>query len=346
MYEAEGEPRSMVPVPHPRSVVSAPDRLGIRRRLARLVAQVADGVIRLLGASPAAGREAITEDELRDLVAANTVLRYEERALIGDVLAAAQRQVREVIVPRTEVVFLDARLTVNRALRQVNGQIHSRYPVIDGSSDEVIGVVQMRDLVAPPTRENVLTGGSLTVGALAGEIERIPSTKPLIAALAEMRREGRRIALVVDEYGGTAGIVTLGDLVEGLVGEIRPGAARGPVTSTVDGRTNLASLAERTGLTLDDGPYETVGGYLMAALGKIPSVGDQVSADGWRLTVADMDNRRVALVTVAPPPREPVAVTGPSGTAVAEPRVATPPCAWPDDAARSRAVTVPFGTAG
>jgi putative hemolysin len=298
------------------------------------VAQVADGVIRLLGASPAAGREAITEDELRDLVAANTVLRYEERALIGDVLAAAQRQVREVIVPRTEVVFLDARLTVSRALRQVNGQIHSRYPVIDGSSDEVIGVVQMRDLVAPPTRDSVLTGSSLTVGDLAGEIERIPSSKPLIAALAEMRREGRRIALVVDEYGGTAGIVTLGDLVDGLVGEIRPGAVRGPATSTVDGRTNLASLAERTGLTLDDGPYETVGGYLMAALGRIPSVGDQVGVDGWRLTVADMDNRRVALVTVAPPPREPVepsAISGSPANAVAE---------------RSRAVTAPFGTAG
>ncbi|HEX6075740.1 MAG TPA: hemolysin family protein [Micromonosporaceae bacterium] len=331
MNEAAGEPRSEVPVPHPRTLVPGPDRAGVRRRLARLVARAADGIIRLLGASPAAGREAITEDELRDLVAANTVLRYEERALIGDVLAAAQRQVREVIVPRTEVVFLDAGTTVSRALRQVSGQMHSRYPVIDGSSDEVTGVVRMRDLVAPPVRDH-----TVTVADLATEIERIPSSKPLIAALAEMRRDGRRIALVVDEYGGTAGIVTLEDLVEGLVGELRPGAARGPVSSAVDGRTNLASLAERTGLSLSDGPYETVGGYLMAALGRIPAVGDHVSVDGWRLTVAEMDNRRVAAVTVAPPAQNPVESREP-----VEP--AEPVAAW---AAESRPAAATSGGSG
>jgi putative hemolysin len=271
----------------------------MRRGLARFVALVADLVIAMLGASRSTGREAITGAELRDLIAANTVLRYEERALIGDVLAAAQRQVREVIVPRTDVVFLDAGTTVSRALRQVSGEIHSRYPVIDGSSDEVIGVVQMRDLVAPPRRDR-----TLTVGALATEIERVPATKPLIAALAEMRRQGNRIALVVDEYGGTAGIVTLENLVEGLVGELLPGAARGLMASTVDGRTNLASLAERTGLSLSDGPYETVGGYLMAALGRIPAVGDEVHRDGWRLSVTAMDGRRVAGVLVVPPPPE------------------------------------------
>ncbi|MGH3658714.1 MAG: hemolysin family protein, partial [Micromonosporaceae bacterium] len=269
----------------------------IRRGLARLVARLADRISTGLGVGRSAGREEITGAELRDLIAANTVLRYEERALIGDVIAAAQRQVREVLVPRTGVVFLDAGLTVSRALRQVSDEVHSRYPVIDGSSDEVIGVVQMRDLVAPPTRDR-----TLTVGALASDIERIPASKPLISALAEMRREGWRIALVVDEYGGTAGIVTLDGLVEGLVGEVRPGTARDLVASTVDGRLNLASLAERTGLVLADGPYETVAGYLMAALGKIPRTGERVEVDGWRLTVTRMDGRRVAAVKVVPPP--------------------------------------------
>jgi len=294
--------------------------LRLRRGLARLVALVADGIIASLGANRSTGRETITEAELRDLIAANTVLRYEERALIGDVLAAAQRQVREVIVPRTDVVFLDGGTTVSRALRQVSGEIHSRYPVIDGSSDEVVGVVQMRDLVAPPNRDR-----TLTVGALATEIERIPASKPLIAALAEMRRQGNRIALVVDEYGGTAGIVTLEGLVEGLVGELRPGAARGLMASTVDGRTNLASLAERTGLELIDGPYETVGGYLMAALGRIPAVGDEVHRDGWRLAVTAMDGRRVAGVRVVPPPPEPPA-----------PEPARPPVASPAVVADAR----------
>ncbi|MGH3663221.1 MAG: hemolysin family protein [Micromonosporaceae bacterium] len=270
---------------------------GVRRGVARTVARVADGVIKVLGESRTAGRETITEAELRDLVAANTVLRYEERSLIGDVLSAAQRQAREVIVPRTDVVFLDAGMTVSRALRQVEGQVHSRYPVMDGSSDEVVGVVQMRDLLSPPGAAH-----TITVGALATEIARIPSSKRLIAALAEMRREGQRMALVVDEYGGTAGIVTLESLVEGLVGEIHPGSTRASAPATVDGRVNLATLAERTGLRLADGPYETVGGYLMAELERIPTVGDQAAADGWRLTVAAMDGRRVAAVRVTPPP--------------------------------------------
>ncbi|MGH3714451.1 MAG: hemolysin family protein [Micromonosporaceae bacterium] len=287
----------------------------VRRGLARAVARVADGVIKVLGMSRAAGREQITGAELRDLVAANTVLRYEERALIGDVLAAAQRQVREVIVPRTDVVFLDAGTTVSRALRQVRGQIHSRYPVIDGSSDEVIGYVGMRELVAPPR-----TDRTLTVGELTQEIERIPASKRLIAALAEMRREGRRMALVVDEYGGTAGIVTLEDLVEGLVGEVRPGVARARTPSTMDGRTNLVSLAERTGLALADGPYETVGGFLMARLGRIPRSGDEVRVDGWRLSVTSMDGRRVAAVLVLPPaPPRPASALDPAPAVVTQP---------------------------
>ncbi|MGH3739137.1 MAG: hemolysin family protein [Micromonosporaceae bacterium] len=289
----------------------------VRRGLARVVARAADGVIRTLGVSRAAGREEITGAELRDLVAANTVLRYEERALIGDVLAAAQRQVREVIVPRTDVVFLDAGITVSRALRRVRGQIHSRYPVIDGSSDEVIGYVQMRDLVAPPSEDR-----ALTVGELTREIDRIPASKRLIAALAEMRREGRRMALVADEYGGTAGIVTLEDLVEGLVGEVRPGTARADAPSTMDGRTNLATLAERTGLRLVDGPYETVGGYLMARLGRIPRVGDETPVDGWRLTVTSMDGRRVAAVLVVPPPVPASAPAGAGAEAAMPPAVA------------------------
>ena len=268
----------------------------LRLGVARWVARIADGIIRVLGVSQAAGREGITAAELRDLIAASTALKDEQRALISDVLAAAQRHVREVIVPRTEVVFLDAGLTVSQALAQVTGAYaHSRYPVIDGSSDEVIGVVQMRDLVAPHRDQ------TLTVRALATEIERIPISKPLIAAFAEMRRGGYRIALVVDEYGGTAGIVTLEDLIEGLVGELNPGVAPQPRTSRLDGRTNLASFAERTGLVLPDGPYETVGGFLMATLGRIPANGDEVTVDGWRLIVAEMDGRRVAAVTLVPP---------------------------------------------
>jgi CBS domain containing-hemolysin-like protein len=129
----------------------------LRRRLARLLVRGADGALRWLtrrlGVHHTAGRESITEAELRDLVAANTVLDREERRLIAEVLAAGTRSVRELIVPRTEVLFLDARLTVTDAVQLVREARHSRFPVIDGSSDDVIGFVHLRDLTIRPAAD-------------------------------------------------------------------------------------------------------------------------------------------------------------------------------------------------
>jgi magnesium and cobalt exporter, CNNM family len=280
----------------------------LRRTLARLLVRGVDAgmrwVTRLLGASPTAGREGITEAELRDLVAANTVLTGEERYLIHEVLAAGARYVRELMVPRTEVVFLDARLSVVEAVALVRGARHSRFPVIDGSQDDVIGFVHLRDLTLRPAGT-----GLGPVSELARDVKRLPASKRVLAALSEMRREGHHLAVVVDEYGGTAGIVTLEDLIEELVGEIhdeydavpepQPGAG---TPSEVDGLLNLPDFAERTGCTLPAGPYETLGGFLMAHLGRLPRVGDEVRVNGWRMVVSALDGRRVARVTLAPPP--------------------------------------------
>ncbi len=268
-----------------------------RRWLARTVARAADTAIRLLGEGPSAGREEISGSELRDLVAANTVLQAEERQLIDDVLSAGRRPIREVMVPRTEVVFLAANLTVSRAVRQVRDVEHARYPVVDESHDDVVGFVRMRDLLIRPDGDR-----TVTVGQLAREIKHLPASKRLVAALSELRGEGFPMAVVVDEYGGTAGIVTMEDLVEELVGEIRDDlAGPEPAAGTppeVDGLTNLTDLAERTGLVLPDGPYETVGGYLMATLGKVPAVGDRVEVAGWQLTVLALDGRRASRISL------------------------------------------------
>ncbi|WBB72909.1 hemolysin family protein [Micromonospora sp. WMMD1128] len=300
----------------------------LARAVARLVVRAADGATRLvtglLGASPTAGRERISEAELRDLVAANTVLDPDERRIIDEVLAAGARLVREVMVPRTEVVFLSAGHSMAQAQRLVRDDPHTRYPVVDGTPDDVIGLVHLRDVLLHPE-----PAGTVAVGELIREVKRLPGSKRVLAALTEMRREGHHLAVVVDEYGGTAGIVTCEDLVEELVGEIYdeghapPGTEPAGLPAVVDGRLNLVDFAERTGVPLPAGPYETVGGYVMAALGRLPVTGDEVPVavdptggsdvtdpEGFLLRVLALDGRRVSRLAVStlrlPEPRREV----------------------------------------
>jgi putative hemolysin len=187
---------------------------------------------------------------------------------------------------------------------------------VDGTHDDVIGFVHLRDLLMRPD------GDTCTViRELTREVKRLPGSKRVLAALTEMRRERHHLAVVVDEYGGTAGIVTLEDLIEELVGEIHdeydaaPEPAPVGVAAEVDGRLNLATFAERAGFVLPHGPYETVGGFVMAALGRLPAAGDEVvvAADrspdgatdpadqgtGWVLRVLALDGRRVARIGVS-----------------------------------------------
>src|SRR4051794_32106461 len=213
----------------------------------------------------------------------------EQRRIINDVFAAGARRIGEVMVPRTEVHFLDGGLPVVEAVRLLREAGHSRFPVVDGGPDEVLGFVHLRDLLLQPPVAGPANGaaptGCTTVAGLVRDIARLPASKPILAALSEMRRDGQHLALVVDEYGGTAGIVTLEDLIEELVGEIRdeydptpePPPAQGVPPAEVDGRLNLADFAELTGVALPVGPYETVGGYLMARLGRLPAPGDEVA---------------------------------------------------------------------
>ena len=301
-----------------------PKRLGLQRaertalllgppleRFARLMRPViwflsksTDMFVRLAGGDPSLSRETITEEELRDLVTAHEALSGDERALIDEVFEAGERQLREVMVPRTEVEFLDAAWSLTRAVRTVQALPHSRYPVVRGSHDEVIGFVHVRDLYTP-------TGAArrgVKVGELAREVLLLPATKRVLPAMSEMRRSGDHLAVVVDEYGGTAGIVTLEDLIEELIGDIRDEydvvddetrRLRGG-DMEVDGLLNLDDFAESTGHELPDGPYETVAGCLMSRLGRLPRNGDAVEVDSVRLKVTKMDGRRVARVRVTP----------------------------------------------
>jgi putative hemolysin len=271
-----------------------------------LLSKSTDGVVRLLGGDPHAGREPIGEEELRGLVAAHESLSSDERRLIDEVFAAGNHSVVEVMVPRTEVVFLEASLSVGRAARLAADKPHERYPVIGRGQDDVLGFVHIRDLVLGEAR----TDRGRSVADLTREVKQLPGSKNVLAALSEMRREGQHLAIVVDEYGGTDGIVTLEDLIEEVIGDIRdeydtgadPSRKLAGGTVEVDGKVNLDELAELSGLTLPEGPYETAGGFLMAALGRLPAVGDEIQVDGYRLAVAEVDGRRAARIRVTPPP--------------------------------------------
>jgi len=280
-----------------------------------LLSVCTDGVVRLLGGDPSATREQVSESELRRMVADNTSLSKDERRLIDEVFGAGDRQLREVLVPRTEVVFLEAATPILEAATEIARYPHSRYPVIDQSADNVVGFVHVRDLLSPGAAERGGQVAELTRPALF-----LPGTKHVLDALSEMRRDSFHLAIVVDEYGGTAGIVTLEDLVEEVIGDIRDeyDSARADVIRLrgggldLSGLVNLDEAAEVIGVPLPEGPYETLAGFLIAQLGRLPRTGDEVVHDDLRFTVHSMDGRRVSRVRIAQVTDEAEAPTAPA----------------------------------
>jgi putative hemolysin len=277
----------------------------IFRPFIALLSVSTNAIMRVFGGDPHAAKEQISGEELRDLVAAHEDLSVEERELIDDVFAAGDRELREVMIPRTEVEFLDASMPIFKAVKAVADQPHSRYPVIRDSMDDIVGFVHVRDILAPDLAER-----SIRVGEMVRPMTAFPGTKGVLSTLTEMRRLRQHLAIVEDEYGGTAGIVTLEDLVEELIGDIkdeydlvqRPEAARSFGVTTVDGLLNIEDFADETGIELPEGPYETVAGFVVSRLGEVPGVGDEVIVDAHRFEVTELDGRRIARVRVTPVP--------------------------------------------
>jgi putative hemolysin len=276
-------------------------------------------LVRMLGLDPTAAGEDVTEEELRDMVSTHGELGVEERRVLTDVFGAADRQLSSVMVPRTEVEFLPAAMPLAEAARSVLGMPHSRYPVTGATVDDVVGVVHVRDLLTAALSDQ----GGRTVGDLARPVPQLPGSKAVLAALTEMRANRTHLAVVVDEYGGTDGIVTMEDILEELVGEIEDEydpAAPAADSTDFDGLLHHDELTEQTGIVLPEGPYETLAGFVQTALGRVPTVGDVVEAHGHRFTVVDMDGRRVSRVRIAPPVPTPDDATAPAGPAVATER--------------------------
>ena len=268
-----------------------------------LLSHSTDIVVRLFGIDPKEARSQMSEEELIDLVSGHSALTDEERDIVEEVFNASERLVHEIMVPRTEVDFMDASLSIGKAIALAVDKSHSRYPVVRGSTDEVIGFIHVRDLLDTSL---VSTGGK--VAELVRNIMFLPGTKGVLPALTEMRNQRQHVAIVLDEYGGTDGIVTLEDLVECLIGDIKDEydvddseVSQESRTGDfeIDGLISIDDLREKTGIEIPDGPYETASGFVMHFLGRIPVVNDVVGINGARFTVLSMEGKRAGQLLIS-----------------------------------------------
>ncbi|HUZ65726.1 MAG TPA: hemolysin family protein [Acetobacteraceae bacterium] len=268
-------------------------------------------VLRLMGSARFV-RQTVTEEELKALLiegAQTGVLETEEREMIERVLRLADKPVRAIMTPRTELVWIDRTDPKREIIAVLKSAPHSRFVVCEGSVDNVVGVVQAKDIL-----DRILDGGELSLAAALRQPMIVPDAVSALDALERLKADPLGMALVMDEYGSFEGVVTAADILEAIVGdpadaapEAGPGLtpdARGALL--LDGLMPADELKAR--LKLPDlpaeGSYHTAGGLLLALLRRVPRAGDTIVFAGWRLEVAAMDGRRVDKVRAS---REPAA---------------------------------------
>ncbi|MDH5288555.1 MAG: hemolysin family protein, partial [Acidimicrobiia bacterium] len=265
-----------------------------------LLSRSTDLLVRLLGADPDLQREDVTEEELRDMVAAQPHFTAEQRMIIDGAFEIVERTLMEILRPRGDVFVLDAALPAAEALALLAASGHSRAPVaVDASLDEVVGIVHLRDL---------LDGADEPVGERArGDLRYFPESARVLDTLRQLQAAREQMALVVDEHGSTAGLVTVEDLVEELVGEIydetdpdvRTARTEADGSWVVPGRFPIHDLDDIGVDGIPDGPYATVAGLVLERLGRLPEVpGDVVTVGSWSIQVTAVGRRTVDEVRI------------------------------------------------
>jgi CBS domain containing-hemolysin-like protein len=266
-------------------------------------------VVNLLGIRRSGGHGMVhSEAELKMLVTASQeagVIEEQEEQMLHRVFAFADLTAGQVMIPRTEVVAIPADATRDQVVALV-APGHAHLPVFRGDLDHVVGMLHVTDLL----RAMVVPGTVMNVAALAREVLTVPETIGADDLLAEMRRRGVREALVIDEHGGTAGLVTFESLIGRIVGDLASGTGRAQrIEQLPDGSSNINGLVlvddvnERFGLHIDATTYTTVGGFVLGRLGRRPRIGDTIDVDGHgrRMRVAALDGIRVATVWLSKP---------------------------------------------
>jgi CBS domain containing-hemolysin-like protein len=267
-------------------------------------------LLRRLTGGGAQERLQTTEEDLRVLVDAveeTEALEEDERDMITSIFEMSDRDVSEIMVPRIDMVALDASASVAEGLDLLIGSGHSRVPVYEGDLDHIIGIVHLRDLA----RQFRAARGAEPVGVLVRPVHVVPETKKIDELLHDFQHEFQeqhiQMAVVADEYGGTAGIVTIEDMIEEIVGEIRDEydveedriQRISDTEAIMDARVSIHDANEVLPLDLDDDDYDTIGGLVYEQLSKVPSAGDVVNLENATIRVLSTKGRRVQRVHIA-----------------------------------------------
>jgi CBS domain containing-hemolysin-like protein len=275
--------------------------------LIRLLNRAADWAVRRLGVEPREELRSVrTIEELELLIASSGqegTLDPQAFTLLTRTIRFGHKTAADALVPRLDMVTVGRASTVADLASVALETGHSRFPVVGDELDDVLGVVHVKDVLRVPPEERPRT----PVTDILNPATFIPEGRDLESLLTEMRAGGVQLAVVVDEYGGVAGIVSLEDLLEEIVGDIEDEYDPAPVTSPlpsgaveVEGTMHLDEVREATGFEVPEGPYETLAGFVLAQLGHLPQAGERVRHDGWVLEVLEMDRRRIATIRVTP----------------------------------------------
>jgi putative hemolysin len=267
-----------------------------------LLSRSTDLLVRLAGADPGRGREEVTEEEVRDMIATDGVFRPDQRRILAEAIDIAERRLSDVLVPRRDVVAFPENTPVPEAIRVLVGTTHGRAPVYRGDLDDVLGLVTLQDLVGAEGR---------VVADCVRPVVALPESIGVLDALRRLQAEREQLAIVLNEYGGTDGIVTVEDLLEELVGEIydefdpdsRDLQPQPDGSTVLPGQFPVHDLPD-LGVSLPEGPYATVAGLVLDRLGRIPAEGDAVEIDRWRLEVLEMERRAIVQVRLVPLPAD------------------------------------------
>ncbi|WP_308468869.1 hemolysin family protein [Rathayibacter soli] len=271
----------------------------------------ANGILRMLGVEPKEELSgARSAEELSSLVRRSAragLLESDTATLLNRTLQFSGHIAADVMTPRLRVASVQRGEPAQAVIDLARNTGYSRFPVYDEDADDIVGVVHVKQAVSVPRERRTV----VPVSALQSDALRVPETMGLDTLLGELRGRSYQLAVVVDEYGGTAGVATLEDLVEELVGEVadehdkaRIDVVRGTDSLTFPGMLRPDELLERAGVQVpEDGPYETVAGFVMDALGRLPVVGDEVQVQGGALRVERLDGRRIDRLRYTPTPQ-------------------------------------------